>query len=86
LELTESWHHILQLRDHPGGEFLLLSSAVTHQAFVINSTGTLLKQFDYKTALGAVNATDLATIASVPPNGIFSLVSRDTSEIVIFQL
>jgi hypothetical protein len=69
----------------PGGEFLLLSSPVTHQVFVINSTGTVLKQFDYKTALGAVNATDLATIASVPPNGIFSLVSRDTSEIVIFH-
>jgi len=69
----------------PGGEFLLLSSPVTHQAFVINSAGTVLKQFDYKTALGAVNVRDLATIASVPPNGFFSLVSQDTSEIVIFR-
>ena len=69
----------------PGGKFLLLSSPVTHQAFVINSTGTVLMQFDYKTALGAVNVRDVAAIASVPPNGIFSLVSQDTSEIVIFH-
>ena len=69
----------------PGGEFLLLSSPVTHQAFVINSAGTVLKQFDYKTALGVVNARDVATIASLPRNGFFSLVSLDTSEIVIFR-
>jgi hypothetical protein len=69
----------------PGGEFLLLSSPVTHQAFVIDSAGAVLKQFDYKTALGAVNVRDVATIASVPPNGFFSLVSQDTSEIVIFR-
>ena len=28
----------------PGGEFLLLSSPVTHQGFVIDSAGTVLKQ------------------------------------------
>lgn len=69
----------------PGGEFLLLSSAVTHQAFVINSAGTVLKHFDYKTTLGVVNPRDLATIASLPPNGLFSVISQDTSEIVIFH-
>ena len=68
-----------------GGEFLLLSSPNTHQAFVIDSAGKLLKRFDYKTVLGTVNARDVATITTGPLAGAFSLVSLDTSEIVIFR-
>jgi len=73
--------------NHPtGGEFLLFGSPDTHQAFVIDFTGKLLQQFDYKNALGAVLVRDLSTITSGPPCGVFSLVSQDTSEIVIFTL
>lgn len=73
--------------NHPsGGELLLFGSPDTHQAFVIDFTGKLLQQFDYKTALGTVLARDLSTITSGPLGGTFSLVSQDTSEFVVFVL
>ena len=72
---------------HPsGGEFLLLSSPATHKAFVIDFTGQLLREFDYKTALQTVTAADVSAITSGPLGGAFSLVSADTSEIVVFLL
>jgi hypothetical protein len=72
---------------HPsGGEFLLLSSVNTHQAFVVDFTGGFIQQFDYKDKLGVVTASDVGSITTGPLAGAFSIVSSDTSELVVFRL
>ncbi len=72
--------------DPTGGEFLLLSSVTTHQMFVVDFNGNLRAQFDYRGTLAVVTAEDVAAITTGPLAGAFSLVSSDTSEIVVFRL
>jgi len=70
--------------DPTGGNFLISSSSATHQMFVIDSTGAVRAQFDYRATLGVIAPGDLAQITSGPLRGAFSLL--DAGEIVIFRL
>jgi hypothetical protein len=68
-----------------GGEFLIIGSNLSHTAFVTDFNGNLISTFDYKQTLGAMEATDVATVASLPFGNVFVLVEAG-GEIVTFYL
>jgi hypothetical protein len=72
--------------DPSGGQLLLASSGTQHMMYIVDFTGKLLGQFDYKQMLGVVAVQDLATITTGKHAGAFSAVTSDTSEIVVFRL
>jgi hypothetical protein len=72
--------------DPSGGHLLIASGSFGHRLLVVDLNGNLLQQFDYRASLGVVSIQDLAAITTGPQAGAFSLVTSDTSEIVVFRL
>jgi hypothetical protein len=75
--------------DDPSGGRLLVISATTNQALVVDLNGNLLSSFDYRTAFDLPTgyiAFGLTHITSGPYAGAFALGDNDASEIIIFSI
>ena len=75
--------------DHPSGGKLLVISAASNQALVVDLNGNLLSSFDYRAAFalpGGYTPFGVTQITTGPYAGAFALGGNDASEIIIFSL
>jgi len=72
--------------DDTGADRLLIADSGTNQMVVIDLTGAVLSQFDYRYTLGVVSPQGLSKITTGPDAGAFVVSEVDNSSLVVFRL
>lgn len=72
---------------HPsGGQFLIIDSLASERALITDFNGSLLGEFNYRSALGLVFPTDVSAITTGPQAGAFCMIDSRCGEMVVFRI